>query len=88
MSAACRFEGRMCAVLHRRWKLAASRTKQPSTPSWRHKADFRSALPVSCWDLGSVLLATYAAPLPFSASIIVERKPKVVRTRPGWMGEW
>lgn len=43
---------------------------------------------MSCLDCGRLVLATYAAPLLFSASITADRPPKVVRTRPGWMGEW
>lgn len=34
------------------------------------------------------MLATFEAPVPFSVSMMEEMAPKVVRTRPGWMGEW
>ena len=34
-----------------------------------------------------VALELYEAPLPVRASTTAERAPKVVKTRPGWMGE-
>lgn len=35
---------------------------------------------------GREVLARYSMPMAFKDSTTAERKPKVVRTRPGWRG--
>lgn len=87
MSAARRFLGKRPAFLHLRWKVAARRTKRLRTTSWRTSAALISALPVLCCDCERLLFATYDAPLALSVSTTVEMAAKVVRTRPGWIGE-
>lgn len=42
---------------------------------------------MSCWDCVREVLVLYEAPLPLRASTMAEMAAKVVRTRPGWMGE-
>lgn len=42
---------------------------------------------MSCVDAGRDVLMLLTAPLAFSASMTAEMKAKVVRTRPGWMGD-
>jgi hypothetical protein len=42
---------------------------------------------MSCLCCERDVLATYEAPFPLSASTTEEIAPKVVRTRPGWIGE-
>ena len=88
ISAAPRFFGRMPAFLHFRWKYAARVTKEVKIASCKMRADFRRARPMFCLFWERLELAVYAAPLPFSASTTEEMAPKVVRTRPGCMGEW
>ena len=41
-----------------------------------------------CLLWGRLAFELYEAPLPLRASTMPEMAPKVVRTRPGWMGEW
>ena len=43
---------------------------------------------MSCCDFGAWLFATRHAPLALRASTTAESAANVVRTRPGWMGEW
>jgi hypothetical protein len=52
------------------------------------RADFRIALPASWLLWGELVFAIRAAPLALRASMTEEIAPNVVRTRPGWMGEW
>ncbi len=65
----------------------ASTMKLAMIQSWRIKAALIRSRPIFC--LLSVRLAfeLYEAPLALRASTTAEMAPKVVMTRPGWMGE-
>ena len=61
--------------------------KLKRTQSWRIKAALMRSRPMFCWLSERLAFELYEAPLVLRASTMAEMPPKVVRTRPGWMGE-
>lgn len=88
MSAAFRFLGISLALLHLRWNVAASKTKEARMTSCNRSAALIRDFPIFCLLLGRDVFATLAAPLAFNASITELSAAKVVNTLPGWIGEW
>lgn len=73
--------------LQRRWKKTASAMNDARTKSWIARPARRRLWPRFCFDSGKVTFERSEAPQPLKDSTMAERKPKVVRTRPGFRGE-
>ena len=65
----------------------ASKTKLNMMQSWMIKAALIRLRPMFCLLSGRLAFELYEAPLPLRASTTMEMAPKVVTTRPGWIGE-
>ena len=65
----------------------ASKTKHNMMQSWMIKAALRRLRPMFCLLSERVAFELYEAPLELRASTTAEMAPKVVMTRPGWIGE-
>lgn len=61
--------------------------KKAMTTTWMISDAFRRAEATLSIVLLRLELAVQATPMPFRTSTMEDRRPKVVRVRPGWMGE-
>ena len=71
-----------------KWNRPAKDTKPTIRKICMISAAFSSAFPVFCELTLESVLATRTAPFAVMLSITTPRAMKVVKTRPGWMGEW